>query len=320
MNTCYRRLFMSALTAALAAIGGIGAASDDVVPAPSSSLRVGSYNIRTMHADKRNENAWRLRKNDLISLMRRLDYDVVGLQESFPAQSAYITNSLPDYALIGSIDGAEVKKGVTSPICYRMSRIEPLKSGAFWLSTTPDAPGGDTWDSSPHSRLCVWALMKDSATGKVFCFINTHTDHVGKIARHEGIKLIMQRMDGFVPSGTPVVFTGDHNCVETEEAAKEAAKRLKDSLFLTESPAKGPWRTYNGRNWRATEISAVDALKMSVKKRNVFKKFGGLRVDYIYVSDGVRVLDYAVDASSRPGGVKLYPSDHFPLVATIEFN
>jgi len=41
--------------------------------------------------------------------------------------------------------------------------------------------------------------------------------------------------------------------------------------------------------------------------------------DYIYVSEGVRVLDYAVDASPRPGDVPLYPSDHFPLFATLEF-
>ena len=291
----------------------------DMMSLARPTVCVGSYNIRTMHADKRTENAWELRKDDLVALLRRLDFDAFGLQEAFPAQSAYITNAMPEYALIGRIDGAEEKKGVTSPICYRKSRLEPVCSGAFWLSTTPDAPGGDAWDASPLTKLCVWALLKDRLTDSQFCFVNTHTDHIGKIARREGIKLIMQRMDSFVPLGVPVVFTGDHNCVETEEAAQEAAKHLKDALFLAETPPKGPWRTYNGRNWRDHEISAVDAMKMPIEKRNVFKKFGGLRGDYIYVSDGVRVLDYAIDASPRPGGVPLYPSDHFPLAATVEF-
>jgi len=97
-----------------------------------------------------------------------------------------------------------------------------------------------------------------------------------------------------------------------------AAGSLKDSVLATETPPKGPWRTYTGYNWRDHEISAVDALKMPVKERNRFKKFGGLRVDYIYVSDAVRVLDYAVDASPRPGVKNLYHSDHFPVVATVE--
>lgn len=43
----------------------------------------------------------------------------------------------------------------------------------------------------------------------------------------------------------------------------------------------------------------------------------GERIDYIYVSPGVRVYDYKTVAAPRPG-TKLYPSDHFPVVATIE--
>jgi len=42
----------------------------------------------------------------------------------------------------------------------------------------------------------------------------------------------------------------------------------------------------------------------------------GPRIDYIYVSPGVRVLDYATRCDARPGK-KLYPSDHFPVTATI---
>ena len=89
----------------------------------ANDLRVGSYNIRTQFADKGTENAWNERKADLAAMIRQLDYDVVGLQESFTAQSAYITNALPEYALIGSIVGAEPKYGVNSPICYRKARL-----------------------------------------------------------------------------------------------------------------------------------------------------------------------------------------------------
>lgn len=43
----------------------------------------------------------------------------------------------------------------------------------------------------------------------------------------------------------------------------------------------------------------------------------GPRIDYIYVTPGVRVKDYATHADTRPG-TTLYPSDHFPVTATIE--
>ena len=42
-----------------------------------------------------------------------------------------------------------------------------------------------------------------------------------------------------------------------------------------------------------------------------------LRVDSIYVSDGIRVRDFVTHDDKRPGTVH-YPSDHYPLSATIE--
>ena len=307
----------------------VGAEADNCSDAV---LRVGSYNIRVSHADRKTQNAWEKRKGDLVALMRRIDYDVVGLQESFTEQSAYITNSLPDYALIGSIEGAEESVGVTSPICYRKARLKPMKSGAFWLSKTPDAPGGDVWDAWSGRKVCVWAILKDRVSGKMFCFMNTHTDHKGKVARLEGTKLIMRRMADIVPAGTPVVFTGDHNCRETEAPSQAVMKVLKNALYVAETPPVGPWRTFSGWKWREKEYPAVDAIKLPANIRNSRKgspdadmdKDGrhkwedcGARIDYVYVSDGVKVKSYATRADTRPG-TKLYPSDHFPLVATIE--
>jgi endonuclease/exonuclease/phosphatase family metal-dependent hydrolase len=43
----------------------------------------------------------------------------------------------------------------------------------------------------------------------------------------------------------------------------------------------------------------------------------GARIDYIYVSPGVKVLDFETVNAPRPGK-KLYPSDHFPVVASVE--
>ena len=69
------------------------------------------------------------------------------------------------------------------------------------------------------------------------------------------------------------------------------------------------------------EVTAADALKLTFEERN--PKFGtkeihhyGRRIDYIYVSEEVRVLDYRTVDTPRPGK-SLYPSDHFPVVATL---
>ena len=299
--------------------------------ANGTALKVGTYNIRLQPGDKGTPNAWESRKADFLNLLRRLDLDAFGLQEVCPGQAEYITNNLPQYVLVGEHRNADRVSGEASPVLYRKDRFDALKCGTFWLSETPEVPGRKGWGAA-CPRVCSWMWLKDRKTGKTFCFANTHTDHVSALARKEGMLLIIRRMHEFAPPGTPVIFTGDHNCRETEEPAQAVSKLLKNALYLSETPPTGPWRTFTGWHWREKEYSTTDALKLAPHVRNARKgspdadkrtnggyvwEDCGARIDYIYVSDGIRVKSYATRDDPRPG-TKLYPSDHFPITAVIE--
>ena len=296
-----------------------------------TSLKVGTYNIRLQPGDKGTPNAWESRKADFLNLLRRLDLDAFGLQEVCPGQAEYITNNLPQYVLVGEHRNADRVSGEASPVLYRKDRFDALKCGTFWLSETPDVPGLKGWGAA-CPRVCSWMWLKDRKTGKTFCFANTHTDHISALARKEGMLLIIRRMHEFAPPGTPVIFTGDHNCRETEEPAQAVSKLLKNALYLSETPPAGPWRTFTGWKWREKEYSTIDALKLAPHVRNAREgspdadkrqnggyvwEDCGARIDYIYVSDGIRVKSYTTRDDPRPG-TKLYPSDHFPVTAVIE--
>ena len=69
---------------------------------------------------------------------------------------------------------------------------------------------------------------------------------------------------------------------------------LDDAADIAETPDPGPHRTYH--NWGDEKVN--------------------VRIDYIYVSKGVRVLKYETRDDRRPG-TDLYPSDHFPIIATL---
>lgn len=294
-------------------------------------LRVGTYNIRTMPADRGTANAWDERKDDLVAEIRRLDMDVFGMQEVFPEQAAYITNALPQYAVVGEYRNADRISGEASPVCYRKDRFETVSSGTFWLSVTPDIPGVKGWGAA-YPRVCSWALLKDRDSGAMLTFANVHTDHVSELARKEGMLLVIRRMQEFAPKGVPIIFTGDHNCRETEAPAKAVSAILKDCVYASETGPGGTWRTFNGWSWREREFSAADAVKLPIEVRNAGKgspdagrKNGahewedcGARIDYIYVSKDVRVYSCRTHATPRPGR-KLYPSDHFPVTADIGF-
>jgi len=123
-------------------------------------------------------------------------------------------------------------------------------------------------------------------------------------------------MREFAPAGTPIVFTGDHNCREIDAPAVAVSEILTNALYVSKTTPEGPWRTLNLWKWREKEFPAADALKLSPTERNTGSVCGGPRIDYIYVSKGVEVLEHKTHADPRPG-TKLYPSDHFPVTARI---
>ena len=295
---------------------------------PADAIRVASYNIRLSPGDRDTPNAWEERKADLVALVRKMDLDAFGMQEVCPDQADYLRRELPEFAFVGDHRGADRKSDEASPVFYRKSRFEAEKSGTFWLSETPEVPASKSWGTA-CTRVCSYLVLRDKATGKRFCFANTHTDHISELAREKGMLLIVERMKEF-GRGAPIVFTGDHNCRETEKPALAVSEILRNALYRSETEPTGSWRTFHGWSWRDEEVSATEALKYPLEVRNALKgspdamkvdgrhpyeKFGP-RIDYIYVSPDVRVLDYATVNDARPGK-ELYPSDHFPVTATI---
>ena len=283
-----------------------------LISANAETIKVGTYNIRTRTMDKGTPNAWENRKSDLLDFVKKMDLDVFGLQEVHPEQMDYIADNLPEHSKIGVHRNDGKRKGEAVPVFFRKKRFESLKNGTFWLSETPDVPGSKSWGTA-CPRICTWTLLKDMKTGKTFCFANAHTDHKSELARKNGMLLILKRMREFAPDVTPIVFIGDHNCTETSEPAKAVSAILKDALHISETPPSGSWRSFAGWKCADRELTIPKALKLPPAKRE--KK--GRRIDYIYVSDGIKVKSYSTLNDLRPGA-KLYPSDHFPVNAVIE--
>ena len=330
MKRLMTRIEFAAAVAASVLLAGCGSSCNPLAQGASDPVRVASYNIRLSAGDKKTPNAWNERKEDMVALMRRLNIDAGGLQEVRPDQMAFLREKFPEFEFVGDHRGADRVSDEASPVFYRRSRFDVEKKGTFWLSETPDVPGVKGWGAA-CPRVCSYLVLRDKSTGRRFCFANTHTDHISALAREKGMLLVVERMKEF-GAGAPIVFTGDHNCRETEAPALAVSKMLKNALYESETTPKGSWRTFNGWLWRDSEVSAADAMKMPVNVRNA--RAGspdgdkgadgkhrweqcGARIDYVYVSPGVRVLDYETVNAPRPGK-KLYPSDHYPIVATIE--
>ena len=283
--------------------------------AESAFVRVMTYNIHNSAQDRNTPNDWNGRRDALAAVIEGENPDVAGFQEVLPDQRKWLEERFPGYGFTGDGRNADRKSGEASPVMYRKSRFDVVKEGTFWLSETPDVPGSKSWKAA-LPRICSYAVLKDKTTGKKFCFANTHTDHASEEAREKGMLLVVERMKEF-GADSPIVFTGDHNCLEYEKPAQSVANILNDALYVSERMADGPWRTFNYWHYRDNEQTIGEALKLPLKERGIpGGKSDSKRIDYIYVSPGTRVIDFRTVASVRPG-TTLYPSDHFPSVADL---
>lgn len=256
---------------------------------PPVALRVASYNLRYNNAGD-GADAWPNRKEMVKNLVQHYDFDVFGIQEGLRGQLHDVAE-LPAYAFVGRgrDDGKEA--GEHSAIFYKKARLQLLQTGDFWLSQTPDRPSLG-WDATCCNRICTWARFKDLQSGQVFYFFSVHFDHEGVEARRQSGQLMVKKIKE-IAQGAPVVCVGDLNSTPDTEQVKTLQGALGDAYQLTQRPAYGPVGTFNG-----FELTAL--------LRD--------RIDYIFVSRGSTVLDYAVLTDSMRGH---YPSDHFPVVATV---
>ncbi|HRP58268.1 endonuclease/exonuclease/phosphatase family protein [Agriterribacter sp.] len=253
---------------------------------------IATYNIRYNNAHD-SLNAWPNRKENVKALIRFHEFDIFGTQEGLIEQINGISE-LEAYARTGHgrDDGKEA--GEHSAIFYKKDRFKLLESGDFWLSEIPEKPGKG-WDAKCCNRICSWGKFQDQQTRKTFYFFSVHFDHQGVIARRESGKLMVKKIQE-IAKNAPVICVGDFNSTPETEQIKTMQTILNDSYKVTQDPPYGPVGTFN-------------SFRFTAPMKN--------RIDYIFVSKGIKVLKYGVLTDAKD---QRYPSDHQPVMIKAVIN
>jgi endonuclease/exonuclease/phosphatase family metal-dependent hydrolase len=271
--------------------------ADPASRASAPPLRVMTFNVR-YDTPSDGANAWPHRRDWVAALIRFHAPDALGVQEALAHMLTDLDARLPGFARVGVGRADGRTRGEFSAILYRTDRLEPLDSGTFWLSPTPEIAGSKGWDAAIE-RIATWARFRDRRTGCRHLHLNTHFDHVGEQARQESARLIRRRIAALA-DGIPVVVTGDLNADPASEPYRiltrdtvGATPPLRDALGASRDGHYGPTSTW-------TAFRAIEP---------------GRRIDYVLVSPQVRVLTHAILPDSWDGR---FPSDHLPVLAAVE--
>jgi len=248
-----------------------------------------TYNIR-LNTSSDGEHAWPNRRDDVAALLQFHEADIFCVQEALSEQMDDLSASFPDYSFegVGRDDGK--REGEFSAVFYNRSRFNRMDGGTFWLSETPGKCSFG-WDAACR-RICSWAKLKDVTTGKIFYVFNTHFDHKGVEARENSAELILSRI-GKIAGESPAILCGDFNLPPDAEPIALLKTKLADTHDVSITPPYGETGSYHG-------FTVNEPLEQ--------------RIDYIFVSPGVKVLKYGILTDSRGGS---FFSDHLPVVVKV---
>jgi len=259
----------------------------------AQNLKVMTYNIRLDVASD-GENDWTHRKDFFTSQIQFYEPDIFGIQEATPNQVIDISSALYQYHCIG-VGREGVGKGESSNIYYKKDRFQVLESTTFWLSETPEKISKG-WDAACN-RVCTYGLFKDLKTKQLFWVFNTHLDHIGELARTNGIQLILSKIAALNKKNYTVLFMGDFNSQPKEARIITLNKEMNDCRNLSEQKPFGPSGTFNGFKHNEPVNDLIDYIFMSKNSPSKVKKFATL-------SDSKDLR---------------YPSDHLPVYVEISY-
>lgn len=268
-------------------------------------LRIMSFNVRCASLDAGSAHAWEQRAPLNVAVIRKAAPDLIGFQECEITQLLTYQQQLSEYT---QLTGSEILPGEKVPTVYNAIFWRPacctlLESGSFWLSETPDLYSRAWNAASP--RLATWARLR-LANQRELLHLNTHLDHVSAEARARGIEVILQRLNYLRRNSAALIMTGDFNCnSDSSVHSLLESSGLIDAYLATGHEDNEGSNSFHAYGWTKRSSSGA-------------RRHGPMRLDWILfagASELIRPISCEIIRDAQP---PIYPSDHYPVLATFE--
>ncbi len=221
-------------------------------------------------------------------MIRRINADVVGVQEARPNQLAFLRRSFGNAELVGrgrDADGGGEHAAVLVRPPWSVDREQTR-----WLSREPDVPGSIGWDA----KLPRVATLVEIHRGQFrLLVVNTHLDHQGGRSRVQAARLLAQWVSDWVAENRlPAIVLGDLNQVP----GSKVTNVLLEAGLVDALPADAG----------GTEHAFTGAWDRK-------------RIDHIFATPSLTVRSGWVDHGPYPDPKRWdVPSDHWPVVADLD--
>ena len=255
-----------------------------------------TYNVMCSFCTAPGADPWETRLPYIFDAIDRHDPDLMGIEElTYKREVTEFLHAEPQYTAIYFIDpgtpNATFPEYPDATIFYRTSRFTEVEHGTYWLSPQPDTPWSTGFGNSLW-RLVTWAHLKDKASGKDLYFVATHFDNTAP-SQSKSAPLLVSRTAPWAKK-MPVIVVGDFNSTPDTDAYKTLAAAFQNTYDLAAKPRIDT--NEQSPTWDPAQ-----------------------RIDHIWATGGAwKVRDWVVGIHSY-GSPPRYPSDHFPVAATVDW-
>lgn len=246
-----------------------------------------SFNIRLgsdWSAQQDGEYAWPHRQQAVLKMIAHADADIMGMQEVLPNQLHFLDSALVDYQRygVGRDNGSD--EGEAMAVFFKKDRFVLDSAFTYWLSETPREVSMG-WDAACHRTVSMVYLF-DKVAQRPLLYMDTHLDHMGPIARTNGLRLIDSLAKPMLSIGYPVVIGGDMNTAMSDTIFNIL---YADGFLSARSvaPVTDSSITYNG--YGRCEPTQIDHFFVNGLKPMLFRTL---------------TMNYGVP----------YVSDHYPII------
>lgn len=245
------------------------------------NFRIASFNIRVDLARDKHR-MWKFRKWATRRRLKSLNCSIVGLQEALDRQVADLLKGSHNISHVGkNRDDASI--GERCAVLFDSNLWKLREENTRWYGKTPDQRC--FLEGAPFPRIYTYVSLL-SAEGHRIDIYNTHLDHKSEDRRAQSMDQLLNTIDSTIPT----VIMGDFNA---ERDSRIFSRLSKYGLRFAHSENAPGTFNYWGRAKREPTI------------------------DHILVSEQLNVISAEVSNKKVFG---FFPSDHWPVVAELQFN
>ena len=226
-------------------------------------------------------NSFEFRKPYLLDKLLAEKPDVACFQEVMPFVADWLTDSLPDYIVVGCGRTCDLDDEQMT-VALRRDAFSLLSMETFWFSPEPHTPGSRYEEMSNWPRTCTEIVLRDRHTGELYKVCNLHMDHMYDNARVLAVQQLMAKLRASdVFPDAHVIIAGDFNAEPGDGSILAMDPSFRDATA-------GSGGTYHGYGQLAEPV----------------------KIDYIWVRDDLSASGLQVWNDCHDG---VYLSDHYPL-------